>query len=291
MQESLAGTERIFEIVDTPDTLADRPGARALVRPRSDVSFENVSFRYVEDGPWVLRNVSFRVPVGTSVALVGATGAGKSTILDLVARFYDPQEGRIAVDGVDLRDYSRDSLLSHVAIVTQEPFLFNASIRENLLYGKTGAAATEVEAAARAAFIHDEILKQADGYETIVGERGARLSGGQRQRLTIARAILKDPPVLLLDEATSALDSRAEQKVQEALSNLMRDRTTFVIAHRLSTIQGVDRILVLENGTIVEQGTHRELLDLPHGHYRRLYDIQFASALQGRAEPPAESAG
>jgi subfamily B ATP-binding cassette protein MsbA len=291
MQESLAGTERIFEIVDTPDTLADRPGARALVRPRSEVSFENVSFRYNDDGPWVLRNISFRVPVGTSVALVGATGAGKSTILDLVARFYDPQEGRIAVDGVDLRDYSRDSLLSHVAIVTQEPFLFNATIRENLLYGKTGAAATEVEAAARAAFIHDEILKQAEGYETIVGERGSRLSGGQRQRPTIARAILKDPPVLLLDEATSALDSRAEQKVQEALSNLMRDRTTFVIAHRLSTIQGVDRILVLENGAIVEQGTHRELLDLPHGHYRRLYDIQFASALQGRPEPPAGAAG
>jgi subfamily B ATP-binding cassette protein MsbA len=288
MQESLAGTERIFEILDTPDTMADRPSARALVRPRGEIAFEGVSFRYVEDGPWVLRDLSFRVPVGSSVALVGATGAGKSTILDLVARFYDPQKGRVSIDGMDLRDFSRDSLLAQIAIVTQEPFLFNATIAENLLYGKPGAARTEVEAAARAASVHDEILRQELGYDTVVGERGGRLSGGQRQRVTIARAILKDPPILLLDEATSALDSRAEQKVQEALYNLMKDRTTFVIAHRLSTIQGVDRILVLEGGTIVEQGTHRELLAIPNGHYRRLHDIQFAAALRP-GEPEAES--
>ena len=289
MQESLAGTERIFEIIDTPDTMADRATARALVRPRSEIAFEGVSFRYSEDGPWVLRNVSFRVPVGASVALVGSTGAGKSTLLDLVARFYDPQEGRVSMDGVDLRDFSRDSLLAQVAVVTQEPFLFNATIAENLRYGRPGAAQTEIEAAARAAFIHDEILKQEQGYETVVGERGARLSGGQRQRVTIARAILKDPPILLLDEATSALDSRAEQRVQEALANLMRDRTTFVIAHRLSTIRGVDKILVLEGGTIVEEGTHADLMAIPQGHYRRLHDIQFAAA--PRTGPDAAAAG
>ena len=288
LQESLAGTERIFEIFDSPDTMADRPTARALLRPRKEIAFDNVSFRYSDDAPWVLRNVSFRVDVGTSVALVGATGAGKSTMLDLVARFYDPQEGRVAVDGMDLRDFSRDSLLGNVAVVTQEAFLFNASIAENLRYGRPGASQTEIEAATRAAFVHDEILKQAEGYETNVGERGGRLSGGQRQRVTIARAILKDAPILLLDEATSALDSRSEKMVQDALQNLMKGRTTFVIAHRLSTIQHVDRILVIENGTIVEQGSHRELLELPGGHYRKLYEIQFASAL--RKDEGAESA-
>ncbi len=288
MQESLAGTERIFEILDQPDTMADHVAARALVRPRREIAFERVSFRYAEDGPWVLREVSFRVPVGSSVALVGPTGTGKSTVLDLVARFYDPQEGLVTVDDVDLRGYSRTSLLSHVAMVTQEAFLFNASIAENIRYGRPGASPTEVEAAARAAFIHDEILRQPDGYETVVGERGSRLSGGQRQRITIARAILKDPPILLLDEATSALDSRSEKMVQEALSNLMKDRTTFVIAHRLSTIQGVDRILVIDGGRLVEQGTHEELLRIPGGHYRHLHEIQFGSAL--RDEGPADAA-
>jgi len=291
LQESLAGTERVFEVLDTPDTMADRPGARALVRPRREIAFENVSFRYVDDGPWVLRDVSLRVPVGTSLALVGATGAGKSTLLDLVARFYDPQEGRVLIDGMDIRGFSRDSLLSHVAVVTQEPFLFNASISENLRYGRPGASQTEIESAARAAFVHDEILKQAEGYETVVGERGSRLSGGQRQRVTIARAILKDPPILLLDEATSALDSRSERKVQEALENLMKDRTTFVIAHRLSTIQGVDRILVIDAGAVVEEGTHDELIRIPNGHYRHLYEIQFATALRrGDAAPPEDAA-
>ncbi len=275
MQESLAGTERIFEVLDTPDDMADRPSARALVRPRREIAFENVSFRYSDDSPWVLKDVSFRVPVGSSVALVGATGSGKSTTLDLVARFYDPQEGRVAIDGVDARDFSRSSLLSHVAIVTQEAFLFNASVAENLRYGRPGATQAELEGAARAAFVHEEVLRQPEGYETVVGERGTRLSGGQRQRLTIARAILKDPPILLLDEATSALDSKAEQKVQEAISNLMKDRTTFVIAHRLSTIRGVDRILVLEGGTIAEQGSHEELMAIPGGLYRRLHNIQF----------------
>jgi subfamily B ATP-binding cassette protein MsbA len=291
MQESLAGTERIFEIIDTPDTMADRPGARALVRPRQEIAFENVSFRYLDDGPWIVRDLSFTVPVGTSVALVGATGAGKSTILDLVARFYDPQQGRITIDGMDLRNFSRDSLLAQIAVVTQEPFLFNASIAENLLYGKPGAARTEVEAAARAASIHDEILRQELGYDTVVGERGGRLSGGQRQRVTIARAILKDPPILLLDEATSALDSRVEQKVQEALFNLMHDRTTFAIAHRLSTTRGFDRILFLDGGTLVESGSHEELMAMPNGHYRRLYEIQFASGGSPAGQEPKASAG
>ncbi len=288
MQESLAGTERIFEILDTPDSMADRPAARALVRPRQTLTFEGVEFSYAADGPPVLTGIDVEVPIGTTVALVGATGAGKSTMLDLVARFHDPTRGRVAIDGVDLRDYSRTSLMANIAVVTQEPFLFNASIAENIRYGRPGATQAEIEAAARAAFVHEEILRQAEGYETVVGERGGRLSGGQRQRITIARALLKDPPILILDEATSALDSQVEKRVQDAINNLLKDRTTFVIAHRLSTIQGADIILVLDEGSIVERGTHEELLRIPGGRYRELYEIQFAAALQGG--PPSDDA-
>jgi len=288
MQEALAGAERIFQVLDAPDTMPDRADARALVRPREAIAFEDVSFCYQADQAPVLRRVSFRVPVGCTVAVVGPTGAGKTTLLDLVARFYDPTEGRVTIDGVDLRDYSRTSLMAQMAVVTQDPFLFNATIAENVAYGKPGATRTEVEAAARAAYIHDEVGRQPQGYDTVVGERGARLSGGQRQRITIARAILKDPPILLLDEATSSLDSHAERMVQDALGNLMRDRTTFVIAHRLSTIQHADMILVIQDGRIVESGNHEQLLQRPDGVYRRLHDMQFGSR---RDEGPVSAAG
>ncbi|MHC4924106.1 MAG: ABC transporter ATP-binding protein, partial [Planctomycetota bacterium] len=284
MQEAMAGAERIFEVLDTPDTMADAPNARALVKPRREIAFRDVSFRYGPDQPMVLNDIDFTAPVGQTVALVGTTGAGKSTLLDLVARFYDPEEGSIAIDGVDLRQYSRTSLMAQIAIVTQEPFLFNATVAENLRYGKPGASQSEIEAAARAAHMHEEIQRLDDGYETIVGERGGRVSGGQRQRLTIARAILKDPPILILDEATSALDSKVEKKVQDALNNLMKDRTTFVIAHRLSTIQHADLILVLEGGRIVERGTHKSLIEIGGGVYRHLYEIQFGSVLDAEGE-------
>jgi subfamily B ATP-binding cassette protein MsbA len=220
------------------------------------------------------------------VALVGATGSGKSTLLDLVARFHDPAAGRVTIDGVDLRDFGRTSLMAQIAVVTQEPFLFNAPIAENIRYGRPGATQAEIEAAARAAFIHEEILRQPEGYETVVGERGGRLSGGQRQRITIARALLKDPPILILDEATSSLDSRAERVVQDALNALMRDRTTFVIAHRLSTIRHADLILVVKETRIVESGTHDELMRRPDGEYRHLHDMQFGRARAGSEEEP-----
>jgi ABC-type multidrug transport system fused ATPase/permease subunit len=221
----------------------------------------------------VVHEISFAVKAGEAVALVGPSGAGKSTVVDLLARFYDPQEGRITVDGADIRDFKRSSYLGAIAIVSQDPFLFNTSIRENIRYGRAGATDAEVEEAARVAFAHDFIVEQPAGYDTVIGERGVKLSGGQRQRLTIARAVLKNAPILILDEATSALDSHSEKEVQRAMENLMRSRTTFVIAHRLSTIVHADKIVVLEDGRIVERGDHGELLAL-RGKYYSLWRSQ-----------------
>ncbi|MHC4859638.1 MAG: ABC transporter ATP-binding protein, partial [Planctomycetota bacterium] len=276
IQESLAGAERIFEIVDREPRLRDRPEARVLERPERQIAFENVTFAYDEKP--VLKKVSFTARVGEVVALVGETGAGKSTVTDLVARFYDPTEGRVTIDGVDLRDYKTRSIRKNTATVSQDAFLFNASVRENLRYGQPGATDEEIEEAAASAGIHDEILEMDRGYRTPVGERGTRLSGGQVQRLTIARAILKDAPILILDEATSALDSQTESEVQDALKLLMEGRTTFVIAHRLSTIGHADRILVFSEGELVEEGSHEELLEKEDGVYRSLHQIQFAAA-------------
>jgi subfamily B ATP-binding cassette protein MsbA len=274
--DDLAGTTRVFEFMDLTPGMPDKPGAVRLSDVVGTVRFEDVSFSYGNNGGAVpvLDHVNLEVPAGQVVALVGPSGAGKSTLVNLVPRFYDPVEGRITIDGTDIREFKRESLLQQIAIVTQEPFLFNTTIRENIAFGRPGASIHEVIAAAQAAHIHDFILTLPQGYETVVGDQGARLSGGQRQRITIARALLKNAPVLLLDEATSALDSESEAEVQRALDELMRDRTVIVIAHRLSTIRHADRIAVLERGQIVELGRHDELL-ARGGSYARLHALQF----------------
>ncbi|MEO7866956.1 MAG: ABC transporter ATP-binding protein, partial [Candidatus Eisenbacteria bacterium] len=269
----LGAARRVFALLDTPATVVDRPGAVSLPALSDAIRFESVQFAY-ESGDEVLHGVTLEVKRGEVVALVGASGAGKSTTLDLLARFYDPTGGRITWDGVDLRDAAVDSLRTQLGIVTQETILFHDSVRANIAYGRPDCPPAQLEAAARAAHAHAFIEKLPQGYDTLVGDRGVRLSGGERQRLAIARALLKNPPVMLLDEATSALDTESERLVQEALERLMRDRTVLVIAHRLSTVQDADRILVFGNGLIVESGTHHELL-ARDGTYRRLHALQF----------------
>ncbi len=271
LMESFAGAERVFELLDTKPDLTDAPGATRMGALEQGVRFNLVGFSYGVEP--VLQDVDLLVPRGSIVAIVGPSGAGKSTMLDLVARFYDPQSGSVEMDGKDLRSLTRESILGHIAVVSQDTFLFNTSIGENIRYGRPEASQAEVEAAARAANIHEFVVTLPEKYATTVGERGAKLSGGQRQRIAIARAILKDPAILLLDEATSALDSESESLVQEAINNLMKGRTTLVIAHRLSTIQHADLIVVLENGRIVERGRHAELLERD-GAYRRMNLIQ-----------------
>jgi subfamily B ATP-binding cassette protein MsbA len=242
------------------------------------VRFEQVSFTYSEDVP-ILRDVSFRAQPGQVVALVGPSGAGKSTLISLIPRFWDVDAGIVTIDGHDIRQVELRSLREQIGIVPQETILFSDSVYANILYGKLDATREEVEAAAKAANAHEFILNDLpQGYETAVGERGVKLSGGQRQRVAIARAILKDPRILILDEATSSLDSESESLVQEALEHLMQERTSFVIAHRLSTIVDADWVLVLNEGRLVEQGTHLTLLEQPDGLYARLYEIQFGAA-------------
>jgi subfamily B ATP-binding cassette protein MsbA len=272
VQETLPAAERVFDILRERPEIVDRPGAVELAGVREAIRFENVTFGYDPARP-VLRGIDLTVNAGERVALVGPSGAGKSTLADLVARFHDPQQGAITIDGVDLRDLKLRSLLANIAIVSQDPFLFHTSIRENIAYGDPGASGEAVEAAARAAAVHEEIFEMSDGYRTVVGERGDRLSGGQRQRICIARAILKNAPILILDEATSSLDTESERKVQTALERLMEERTSLVIAHRLSTIRHADKVLVLEDGEIVSTGTHDELIR-EGGTYARLWALQ-----------------
>ena len=272
-QPGLVAAERVFEFLDAPVEIRDRPGARPLAGLERDIVFDGVGFSYREDTP-VLRDVSFTVPKGSVVALVGSSGAGKSTVVDLVARFFEVTAGRILVDGVDIRDVRLADLRGQLGIVSQETVLFHDTVRANIAYGRPGATDAEIEAAARAANAHDFIAALPDGYGTLVGERGTQLSGGQRQRVAIARAILRDPPILVFDEATSALDSESERLVQDAIERLLKGRTVFVIAHRLSTVQRADQILVLDGGTIVERGDHASLL-AAGGIYRRLHDLQF----------------
>jgi subfamily B ATP-binding cassette protein MsbA len=275
VQQGVAAAERVFSILDTPPTIVDRPGARALPRFRDAVRYERVSFAYDPAMP-VLHDVSFEIRRGEVVALVGGSGAGKSTVMDLLARFHDPTGGRITFDGAPLEDGTLASLRGQLGIVTQETLLFHDTVRNNIAYGRADATDREVREAAQAAHANDFVERLPQGYDTVIGERGAKLSGGERQRLAIARALLRNPPILLLDEATSALDAESERLVQEALERLMQGRTVLVIAHRLSTVQHADRIVVLEGGKVAASGTHAELLD-QGGLYRRLYDLQFVA--------------
>lgn len=271
-QRGLASGERVLELIDTKPAVQDKPGATLLTGFQKQLSVRNVSFAYNADTP-VLRDISFELPKGKTIALVGSSGGGKSTIADLIPRFYDPTAGQILIDGIDLRDCTMESLRAQMGIVTQESILFNDTIFNNIAFGSAATEADVLEAA-RIANAHDFIMAQPDGYQTIIGDRGGKLSGGQRQRISIARAILKNPPILILDEATSALDTESEKLVQEALTRLMANRTTLVIAHRLSTIQHADEILVVNQGRIVERGRHDELLTLDEGFYRRLSTMQ-----------------
>jgi len=274
IQQGVAAADRVFAVLDTQPDIADRPGAVTLDGFRDRVRYENVRFAY--DGETaVLDGLDFEVRHGEVVALVGSSGAGKSTAMDLLPRFYDPTAGRVTIDGRDLRDVTLVSLRAQLGIVTQETFLFHDTVRANIAYGLAGVPDAVVHGAAEAAYAHEFITRLPDGYDTVIGERGVTLSGGERQRIAIARALLKNPPILLLDEATSALDTESERLVQAALDRLMRDRTVLVIAHRLSTVQHADRIVVLERGRVVGFGGHRQLME-QDGLYRRLYELQFA---------------
>jgi len=272
MQKAVGAAERVFEVLDSQIETGDVQGAVELTRSSGHVSFENVGFAY--DDELVLRNFSVQAKPGEVIALVGASGAGKSTFIGLLNRFYDPQQGQILIDGCDIRNLTRKSLHANLALVDQETFLFNDTIANNIRYGQPDADLSQIEVAAKQAYADEFIHQLPDGYETSIGDRGVRLSGGQRQRLCIARAILCDAPILMLDEATSALDTESEAMVQQALGNLMKNRTTFVIAHRLSTIMHADRILVLDGGEIKESGTHQQLLE-KSGLYKRFYETQF----------------
>jgi subfamily B ATP-binding cassette protein MsbA len=271
-QRGLASGERVLELIDTPSAVQDKPNAVSLKPFQDRISVQRVSFAYTPDAP-VLRNISFDLVKGKTIALVGSSGSGKSTIADLIPRFYDPAEGQILIDGVRLQDCSLASLRGQMGIVTQESILFNDTIFNNIAFG-SDATEEQVMEAARIANAHNFIVAQPNGYQTSIGDRGGKLSGGQRQRISIARAILKNPPILILDEATSALDTESEKLVQEALTRLMANRTTLVIAHRLSTIQHADEILVVNQGQIVERGRHDELLSLDEGFYRKLSTLQ-----------------
>jgi len=272
IQEALSASDRIFAVLDTKSDIQEREGAPALQNVRRGVTFRKVSFSYDRDT--ILREIDLSVEFGEKVALVGSSGVGKSTLVNLMPRFYDPVEGAVLIDDIDIREVTLSSLRSKIGLVTQETILFNDSIRANIACGRPGATHREIEEAARAAHAHDFISALPRGYDTSVGERGLMLSGGERQRICIARAILKDAPILILDEATSALDSEAARIVQEALENLLKGKTAFVIAHSFATVLKADRIILLEGGRIVRQGSHRELLD-ESPLYRRLYELQF----------------
>jgi ABC-type multidrug transport system fused ATPase/permease subunit len=278
-QEAIAAGERIFELFDETADIEDAPDAIELPPIRGEVSFDDVHFRY-GTGDNVLHHLTFRMAPGEVVALVGPSGAGKTSIANLLSRFYDPIQGQVTVDGYDLRRVKLASLRSQVAVVLQDTFLFNATIRDNLLYGKPDATQEELVAAARAAYAHDFIAELPDGYDTETGERGVRLSGGQKQRLALARAILADPRILILDEATSSVDAEAEFLIQQALESVLKGRTALVIAHRLSTIRDADKIVALEGGHIIEVGDHHELMRRG-GLYSQLYRRQLELAVVG----------
>jgi subfamily B ATP-binding cassette protein MsbA len=279
MQQAIAASERIFEMLDTHTEVRELPDAASLARFQHQIDFRDVGFGYEEGPGRILRGVSFTVGAGQMVAIVGRSGAGKTTLVNLLPRFYDVSAGSILIDGVDIRRVTLASLRQQIGIVTQETVLFDDTIATNIAYGSPNATRDAIEAAARTANAHDFVSAMPRGYDTMIGERGQRLSGGQRQRIAIARAILKDAPILVLDEATSALDAESELLVQEALMNLMLNRTSFVIAHRLSTIRRADAIIVLERGRVVECGRHDDLVARADGTYATLYQLQL---LEGR---------
>lgn len=272
IQMGLAAGERIFKVLDEVTQINDKEDALELKEFKKGIEFKDVHFRYEED--WVLKGINFTIEKGKTVALVGKTGSGKSTIADLIPRFYDIQKGGLYIDGQNLKDYRLGSVLQHIGIVTQHPILFNDTIYNNIAFSVEDATQEEIERAAKIANAHEFIMEKPKGYHTVIGDRGDKLSGGQQQRITIARAILKNPSILVLDEATSAMDTKTEKLVQEALNNLMQNRTSLVIAHRLSTIQNADEILVVKDGEIVERGTHDELLARNDGEYHQLQTDQ-----------------
>jgi len=285
MQRSIAATSGIFSILDSKPTVEDAPNAAVLTSSQGRIDFENVTFRYANTTRDALKNVTLHTEPGKTYALVGASGAGKSTILSLILRLYDPTSGAVKIDGQDLRSVTQKSLRERMGLVTQETFLFHDTILNNIQFGRLGATPEEIYEAARAAYAHEFIMAQPKGYETVIGDKGCLLSGGQQQRLAIARAILKNAPILLLDEATSSLDSESEQQIQKALAKLAAGRTVIAIAHRLSTVLSADQIIVMDSGRIKEIGTHAELLE-KSGYYRRLYDHQFNRL---EKEPEAEA--
>jgi ATP-binding cassette, subfamily B, bacterial len=275
---SLAMFTRIFEYFDMPVGIKDRPHALIPAKTTGNLEFDHVNFCYAEGQP-ILKDISFNIPVGSSVAIVGASGAGKSTLINLIPRLYDVTGGSIRLDGTDIRDLNLEFLRSSIGVVTQDTYLFNGTIKENLLYAKADATDDELARVCREANIHDFIAGLPDGYDTLVGNRGVKLSGGEKQRVSIARVILKNPKLIILDEATSALDSISESLIQDAIEQLLHERTSIVIAHRLSTIMAADEILVMQNGEIVERGIHRKLLTR-NGVYHKLYETQFRRALE-----------
>ncbi len=279
LQTLFVAMDRTFELFDLNPDIADKENAVALEQIKDGVSFEHVFFEYEKDVP-VLKDINLNVKLGETLALVGNSGGGKSTIANLIPRFYDVKSGSIKIDGVDIRDYKLESLRNNIAIVFQDNFLFSGTIRENLLMGNFNATDEQIEEVVRAAHLDEFLHEMPDGIDTYIGERGTSLSGGQRQRVAIARAMLKNAPIIILDEATSALDNKSEAIVQKALENLMKNKTVFVIAHRLSTISNADRIAVINEGELAEIGTHEELMNLPNGKYRLLYEMQFNKAEQ-----------
>jgi len=286
MQQSIAATTAIFALLDTKPTVQDSPDASKLTSATGRIDFENVTFRYANTVTDAVSNLTFHIEPGKSYALVGASGAGKSTILSLILRLYDPTSGAVEIDGRDLRSVTQKSLREQIGLVTQETFLFHDTIFSNIQFGRLDATEEEVHEAARAAYAHDFIVAQPKGYQTVIGDKGCLLSGGQQQRLAIARAVLKNAPILLLDEATSSLDSESEKQIQTALAELATGRTVVAIAHRLSTVLSVDQIIVMDGGRIKETGTHAELLE-KSGYYRRLYDHQFNRIPEEAATEPA----
>jgi subfamily B ATP-binding cassette protein MsbA len=286
IQQGLAAASRVFEVLDTVPEIRSEPGAKVLTSISKRIEYRDVSFKYEQD--WVLRNINLRIRVGEVVAFVGASGGGKTTLVNLLPRFYDVTSGKVLVDDCDIREVTVESLRSMIGIVTQLTILFNDTVRNNIAYGKISQPFEQIIKAAEAAYAHGFIQNLPKGYDTVIGEQGVKLSGGERQRISIARALLKNAPILILDEATSSLDSESEIEVQKALEFLMQGRTTLVIAHRLSTIRKADRIVVISNGVVVEEGTHEELLERD-GEYRKLYLLQFidsdlerANVLEGR---------